>query len=291
MADEIDALSNPSFLPLQGQLFSTTTYTYSTLNQDWQPQGETIDEHHLGTSNHYDERLEYGLTDRLAVGVDGGYASASGQYVYFDGPKLDANSSGLSNFALNAYYQAITYAHSPFSVYIEGTYAPGVVANAPRSEGLNLFVNRNFELATDHGVMGLTLQGEAGTAYDDDYASTNPQSGLTTHISGRWTYLFAGRSQFRFSPRWAFNSGVQFRQLLANSVAPPQASSIYSNSSESAVEPYVNVAYNIVPNRATVAIEYEHDFIGDERHLGGLDSGAWVNQSQNLYSIRLFLLF
>jgi len=288
--DNTPYLSDPSFLPRQGEVFLITTYDYTTREQDWQPAGGTINEHYSANANNYVQQAEYGVTSRLAVGATGSYTDTNGRYTYSSQPATEINTSRFDNPTFDLIYRAVGQLESPVSIYIEGLFVPGIVDNAPRAYGANLFVNREFGISTSQGQIGLTIQGELGTLYNDCYTSTDPISGSTSDVTGRWSYFFAARSQLRLTSHWALDSGFVYSRDLAYSVVPSVVTDTSFVAPEAIVAPYVDVAFDIVPRRLSLTFEYDHDFIGDDRR-GGATDGTWINQSQNYYAVHLFLLF
>jgi len=288
--DNTPYISDPSFLPRQGEIYSETTYAYSTRDQDWQPSGGAVDEHYSANSNSYIEQVEYGITNRLSVGGQGSYADTAEHYNYSFRSATDADTNRFNNPTFNLTYRAINQLESPVSVYVEALFAPGIVDNAPHSAGVDLYVNRELSFPTAQGHIGLTIQGELGTSYDDAYTTNNPLSGIASDITGYWSYLFAARSQLRLTHRWAINSGVVYSRDLSNSVISPGVGDAYVAAPTTTVAPYAALVFGIVPNRVNLALEYHYEFIGDDHHSGA-SSGTWIDQSQSVYEMDLFLRF
>jgi hypothetical protein len=288
-ADATPYVSDPSFLPRQGEFYTETSYDYVTRDEDWRPGGGVITEHYTANSNTFLQQIQYGITNRLSVGGYGSYADTSEQFNYTFQPSTEVDVSRFNNPTFNATYRALEQFESPVSVYVEALFSPAIVANAPGSGGINVFVNRELRFATSRGEMGLTLQGEIGASDDNAYTTSNPLNGVASDVTGQWNYFLAERSQLRLTQRWAINSGVVYSKDLGDS-EQAAAGETYVIDSGTTVAPYVALVYAIVPSRANLALEYDHDFIGDDYRSGAIN-GTWTNQSQNIYELELFLRF
>jgi len=289
-SDTTPYISDPSFLPRQGEFYSETTYGYSTREQNWQPNGGAINEHYSADSNSYRQQIEYGITDRFSVGGYGSYADTTQQYVYTFRPTSEIDTNQFNNPTFNATYRAIDQIQSPVSVYVEALFTPGIVANAPRSGGVDLYLNREIRIPTSQGQIGLTIQGEIGTSYDDAYTNTDPLTGVSRDYTDEWGWFVAARNQVRFTPRWAVNSGIVYSKDLGNSIGLAGIGDSYVVAPSATVAPYVAVVFGIVPNRVNLAFEYDHEFIGDSARSGAVN-GTWTDRSQSIYEVDLFLRF
>ena len=275
-------LSDPSFLPLQGQLDSITTYSHATRNLDWQPVRGIVNEHYSADTNNYVQGISYGITDRLSVSGSGSYSAETAHTTFpFFPAQYTIVAKQFDNPAFALTYRAIQQTESSVSVDLQASFAPPIVANAPGSGSVAMFVSRELR--------SLTIQGEIGGSYTGSYETGYTVSGLPTSITGQAGYFLAARSQLRLTPQWAINGGVVYSKYLHDTVSSVAFGS-YVDTPGSNVTPYFAVVYQIVPNKVDVSVEYDHDFIGDDNHRGS-SNGNWINQSRNLYAAHLRLLF
>jgi hypothetical protein len=275
-------LSDPSFLPLQGQLYSETIYSRASRDEDWRPAGGRINEHYSADTNSYGQRFRYGLSDRLSVGASASYTDTNEHYTYLFRPRSNLDKSQLDSPTFSMTYRAIDQTDNPMSVDVEASVSPGIVDNEPRSSTVALFANR--ELGS------VTIQGEGGAEYWSSYTTSHTLSGTPTNISSQWGYFLGARSQLRLTRGWAINSGIVYNKDLRNSLSQPAFGASYSNSAVATVTPFVTLCYDLIPGRFNLAFEYDHNFIGDESQ-GGSSNGAWIKQSRNLYAAHIRLLF
>jgi hypothetical protein len=282
--------SDPAFLPLRGQIFSETTIAYNTHEQDWQPNGQPVNEHYSVDSNGFFEKVQYGLTDRWSVGGSGLYSRMTEHYTYSFQPGMDVDSNRFDNPTFDLAYRAVEQIRSPVSVYVEATVTPAFISDAPRSGGIEAFVNRQLSLQTAGRDIGVTLQGEVSAQYFGAYTTNNPINGAPSDISSKWSYLLAGRSQFRLTRLLAVNAGVLYSNDSSNTVSSPDFGQRFVTAAAATVAPYVALVFDIVPTRVNLALEYDHDFIQDDDRSGP-NSGTWINQSGNVYALDLYLRF
>jgi hypothetical protein len=286
-------LSDPSFLPLAGQVFSETTYNSTHVDEDWFGQGATVSgEHYAASGNHYIETLLYGISDRLSIEAVGEYDHSTFNYSFmFQGP-LRTTRSQFADPTFGATYRLIDQTESPVSVDANASFTPAIVDDEPASGSIGLAVSQEMR--------SLTLQLEAATGYAGSYESIGTLYGSTNDIGGHWNFSLAARSQIRINPQLAINTGITYAKSLGYSVSSPfeivynGVISVhtlkYTERPDGTVSPFVALAYDIVPGQVNLAFEYDHLFIGDD-HLGGATNGSWLNQSENLYAVHLRLLF
>ena len=275
-------LADPSFLPLQGQLYSETTYSHATRDSDWKPVGGIVNEHYSADTNNYVQEVSYGITDQLSVSGSGSYSAETSHTTFpFFPAQYTIVAKQFDNPAFALTYRAIQQTESSVSIDLQASFAPPIVANVPGSGSIAMFVSRELR--------SLTIQGEIGASYAGSYKTGYTVSGATTSITGQAGYFLAARSQLRLTPQWAINGGVVYSKYLHDTVSSVAFGS-YVDTPGSSVTPYIALAYQIVPNKVDVAVEYDHGFIGNDNHSGS-SNGNWINQSRNLYAAHLRLLF
>jgi hypothetical protein len=275
-------LSDPSFLPLQGQISTVTTYSHATRDIDWQPVGGIVNEHFSANTNNYAQGVSYGITDQLSVSGSGSYSAETAHTTFaFFPAEYTIVAKQFNNPAFDLTYRVVQQTESSVSIDLAASFAPPIVANVPGAGSVTMFVNRELR--------SLTIQGEIGANYAGSYKTGYTASGAPTSITSQSGYFFAAHSQLRVTPQWAINGGVTYSKYLHETVSSVAFGS-YVDTPGSSVTPYFAVAYQIVPNRVNVAVEYDHGFIGNDNH-GGSSNGNWINQSRNLYAAHLRLLF
>jgi hypothetical protein len=268
-------LSDPSFLPLEGQVYSETSYAHVDVSGDFTTVAGFKAEHFSSNVDRINQDFAYGITDRLTLSASAAYRFDSQHYTTPFGGSSSLENDDFENPTFGVTYRAIDQSESPVSLDLAASYSPAAVDATSQSGGVSLFVNRELKF--------LTIQGEASVSYVDAYNGRETQ--FATDHDGYWNYLVGLRSQVRLTDRFAVNSGVTY----SNSTDIKYDGGAFRDSTDGTWSPYVALSYAVVPNRVDVAFEYDHDFIGDEHRSGGIN-GTWSN-SDNLYAVHLRLLF
>jgi hypothetical protein len=268
-------LSDPSFLPLAGQILSETTYTHTDHSEDFQPS-------HFVGQNHFSANIDtgtqyfsYGITDRLSVNASGSYEGQSGHYS--DGAATTRDEFNNPRFGLT--YRALDQAASPVSIDLSAFYSPSAVTGQSQQGGGTVAVSRETRF--------VTIQASVGASYIDQYSSDT--SAFTPH-SGYWNYNAGLRSQIRVTDRFAVNSGVAFSK---NSDITYEGG-YFRDNADGTWTPNLALNYAIVPGQVDVAFEYDHSFLGDDHRSSPSyygPNGVWTNDDQNLYAVHLRVLF
>ena len=283
-------LSDPSFLPLEGQVYSETVYIHSDRDEDLF--SGLLKEHFSTTANEGEQILRYGLTDRLSLYVAGSYSGAtqtsSGSYDGFSFGPTSTSRNDFNDPSFGATYRIVEQTDSPLSFDVTGTYSPSVVEHSSQSGQLSFFINRETRF--------ITIQGEAGARFIDSY--DGPGTAFAARQRDYWNYFFGIRSQMRLTDALAVNSGVVYSKNTDIAYDGE-----FYNSQDGTWTPFVSLSYGIVPGKVDVAFEYDHAFIGDTKQngpigpigLGMIDRigpiGKFDNDSQNTYAVHLRLLF
>jgi len=272
-------LSDPSFLPLQGQIYSETVYTHTDRSEDFHYASGFGYLHFSSNIDHYSQYFSYGVTDRLSLSASGSYSDESDHYSFTVGSSAPKRND-FDNPTFGATYRAIEQTDSPVSIDVTGSYSPAAVDQSSQSGTIGLHINRETKF--------LTIQGEFSATYIDQYDGLD--SLTATRHDGYWNYLAGLRSQMRLTDQFALDSGVVYSK---NSDIQYDGG-FFRDSQDGTWTPYVALTYDIIPARVNLAFEYDHRFNGDDQRsssfVGG-PNGKWVNDNENLYAVHLRLLF
>jgi hypothetical protein len=281
-----------SLLP-EGRIESGSAFAYQSFGGDWHG-GVGANEHYSAASSVYTQELSYGITDRLEVGISGDYSRMRTQYTFTEGqPGFQSSSHRFGNPVIGATYRIIDQKAGPVS--IDGTveYSPSLWSNDSEA-GFEF-----GEIAVSRRMKSITVQGFADAEYIDDNMYNDFFSTTTIHSSPYWAYRLGAQSQMRFLSSWAVNSGFAATFIPYRSYGvrynPTGTQAAYTDLPDPSVETYVALQYTIVPDRAVLGIQYQHNFVGDD-HLSGYSgigavSGTWTNQAENVFSVSARLLF
>ena len=266
-------LSDPSFMPDAGQLYSMTSLSNSTVNEDWRYISGAKTQHYLGLGDSASQDFAYGITDRLMVSGAAEYTVTRNKDTYLNFQPDESTTHNVSNPTFAVDYRMIDQRSAPVNVDGKVLYVPSIVSNGVQSGGGEVFVSREWR--------SLTLQGFAATHY------YNPTNGKTTNY---WDYYAGLEDQLRLAPRWAVNSGLQIVKRSGFEFDNQSTGIAYTSRQDSSVLPYIALQYHLYPNRIVVGVQYEHEFVGDD-HYNGSYHGTWTNNSDNIIALHLRMLF
>jgi hypothetical protein len=126
-------LSDPSFLPAEGQIYSETTYSHADRSEDFKFADGFRSEHHSSGTDRYSQTFGYGVTDRLSLSASGSYSDAQDHYSFADGGSSSPRRSDFDNPSFAITYRAIEQTDSPVSVDVKGSYSPAAVGQTSQS--------------------------------------------------------------------------------------------------------------------------------------------------------------
>jgi hypothetical protein len=277
--DTTQYMSDPSFIPSAGQIYSETSYARTHGDYDFSST-DGFNGSRSTHNNQFTQQIWVGVTDDLSV-------SGSATYQLSDVVKQ------FENPTFSILYRVIAQTRYPVSVDVEANYSPPA-ANSNQSGGPAIYVSREMK--------SFTVQGEFGATY------YHPSSDLSHY----WGYFVGLRSQWRFMDHWALNSGVGYSGRTGSSSSFTDLNASFEGGSSSSttydgtIAPYVALTYEIWPTHANIALEYQHAFIGDSHtnessyfiqtnplvaNNNTSYSSSDFNQSQDLFAIHLRLLF
>jgi hypothetical protein len=274
-------LSDPSFLPMKGQIESFSSLSYNNINEYWRDLSGNKTEHYFSKGDTYTQYFYYGITDRLRISGSADLTERKNKFTFYGNrPEIENSTHNYSNPTFDLTYRAIEQTASPVSVDAAIFYTPPATANNSQSVGGSLFINKETK--------SLTIQGNTGIRFNDSYKFTNITNGESISSGFNWAYFVGITSQLRLSQRWAVNSGATMN--MATSQSSVNSGAGFSDRYDSSLTPYIALEYHVIPNKAVIGLEYSHGFIGDDTRSGAFN-GTWTNQSSDAYSLHLNLLF
>ncbi|MGI8841451.1 MAG: hypothetical protein ACR2F8_11825 [Caulobacteraceae bacterium] len=257
-------LSDPTYLPLQGQFFGDTNYGYERGDGDiFDASGaQTAATRH--TQNLVHQNFAYGVTDALSLNVGIGYGFSDHNRVVTENGTNTTSQSGWEDPTLGATYRLLDQRNHPVSLDIMGEYSPdafesrdatptrdGTIARGGSEVDLGVGLGRETKIFTIRGV------------FFDKYFGTsttyNPTLGVTADTDSFWVPSVGVQTQSRFTDRLSANVGADYnfngspRVVSAAGVAHTAKLGDYQT---------VNVAlnYHFIPNRLVGSVNYHHTF-------------------------------
>lgn len=289
-------VSDPMYLPLEGQVFGSTEYLYGSATQDVYNAAHVRTAKQTVDSNAILQSFQYGITNELSAFGSIGYDPSITTKVSAPGGHTSEERSGWvdPNFGLT--YRAVDQAAgAPVSWDFTALYSPDAFdAKSPtlNHDGSVGRGGQEVDLSTRIGHVwnDFTLAGEFHANYDGKRDIADAGTGAMHSISSNWNYMIDLASQYRFTDRFSLNAGAGYRFAYDEDVLNPGPA--LGRSVHVAGTPSVNASLNyaFIPNQVVGSLEYEHRFNGDENAIdtATATSGSSLhNRSEDLVGVNL----
>lgn len=262
-------VSDPTYLPLAGQIYGQTHYTYGEVNgATFDAAGGQSAKNH-SRLNTYDQTVAFGITDDISVRGGIAYAFGTDRRVTSAG-SFDTARNGFENPTFGATWRALDQRRAPVSFDLFGDWAPdiyssristgtrdGTVASGGAAADVGAALGHQTRMFTIRGVFTERYQGRIN-AY-------NPNSGLTTEVGSYWTPSVGVQTQTRFTPRLSANIGYDYVFQKRSQDQQTVAGLAYVNHIGDTQTVNAAINYHLVPNRLVGSIGYYHTFYDGRR--------------------------
>jgi hypothetical protein len=294
--DTARIVSDPLYLPLQGQVFGATSYDWGSSSFDTFDAGGARTSSSQVTSNDLDQQVMYGLSDDIALRFGWGYDWRSASRHLVPTGDVVRSSSGWTDPDFGITWRAIDQRDGgPMSLDLRADYSPdafpakiatsideGTIARGGQAA--------DFGLTLGHETRDFTLAGTFDANWSDTRSALNQSTGDTTTTNATWNYRLGLASQFRFTDLMSMNAGVG--HTFANNANVFNSSDGLEHFSRGGDFTDVNVAlnYHFVPNTVVGSIGYQHNFYDDTRNLfptAPADNTAIRNKDEDLVGVTM----
>jgi len=268
--DASRVVSDPAYLPTQGQFFGSTLYTYSRATSDQDNYVGLPLSSNQTTVRTATQLFEYGAADDLTFRLNGFYQSIGSTNNYASGATTFTRSEGMSDPTLGLTWRAIDQARHPLSLDLLGSYTPDLIYARSATSAVEGTVARGgataaLGAALSRKTKAFTLYGEVLATNLGSRATQNPTNNVITDYSASWQYSLLLNTQTRFAAYGSLNLGLT--ETLSDRVAASfinTADKLVEFTNAPARDTKLNAALNFqaVPNRLVASLIYTHDFYG-----------------------------
>lgn len=299
MSDRL--ISDPLFLPLKGQVFGTTSYTYGNQTGDRYNSIGTRTSSFSNDTNLFTQSFAYGFTDELSAHISMGYGFDSNDTTTLSsGVTTSGAANGWTDPTFGVTYRILDQArHSPVDIDVTANYAPDLISDKATGGGHLGSIAPGRDVATLTGTVGREMRvfTVAGTATAEHYG-VQEYTALSTNDTYKagsfWDYTLGIKTETRFTQRASFELGLGYSLIGARNSTTNEASGITSTG-EGANTLAVNTAlnYSIIPNLLVAGLTYTYDDYSNtatDRVIATQNVGT-QNHMQNVYGARLQYLF
>jgi hypothetical protein len=289
-------LSDPTFLPLKGQLYGESGYDYGSVTGTSDSAAGTAFQR--GWSNTWRQTLAYGVTDRISLNVDMDYATDHSRDTAADGTVSGAGRGGFDNPRFGAAWRLVDQTDHPFTLDLKGWYAPDLFpAKTPvgTSDGTVASgdAQADIGLALGHETRAFTIQASVSGRWLGGADERDVASGDTRHTTAAWIPTLGLATQTRITPRLSVNVGGDFNFAASPTVSNEQTGLFYQARRGDTGDLAVAVNYHLIPNKVVGSLGYKHGFFGRGDNVFPADPArdAEIDRSSNTFGGTLRYVF
>lgn len=300
--DPSRVVSDPSYLPLAGQLYGSSEYTYGKTDSNTNDALGNIKSANSTTSNTVNQVLEYGITDDFAFRVGDSYEWPSTTFNYPSGLQTTTHSDGFIDPSFAILWRAVDQKDHPFSWDLTATYAPNLFPAQSADPSENGTVGRGGDtetlgMALSQKMKDFTFYLQGTVTYLDDRSVLNLANNINIDYSHSLQYLLNIATQTRLDKQWSFNLNYAetFYDNANASYVNSQGKTI-SSISQSGQSEEITAAlnYHLLPNRFVLSVIYNHYFFNEGSNTNltlPANSTTTNNKEEDLFNGELRYVF
>jgi hypothetical protein len=291
-------LSDPLYLPLQGQVYGATAYTLDMPKGDNFKAGVNTGSFNA-SDNLVNQTFAYGVLNTLAIRVALGYGSNSrDSTAATTGDVTTGNASGFNDPTFSVTFRPLDQPRSPVILDVTASYSPNTFASQTAGGTSNGTIARGgqatgFSFALGRVMKSFTIAGTAASTYDGAQTTELLSNSTSTTSGAFWSYSMGLVTETRFTDRVSLDAGVTF------STAGNYAVSNIENGNPRTYAPpstrALNIAmnYHFVPNRVvgSFTYSYDNDTISTNTFAKASSDTAVENRMGNVVGFRLLYAF
>jgi outer membrane protein assembly factor BamA len=296
-ADRI--VSDPLYLPLQGQIFGESSYQWATTSQDVFNSAGVKTESERINSNPFGVTFEYGITDDLAVSANIGYDPSVTTHINpVSGTGTTLTDQGWDDPTFGVVYRVLDQRDNPLTLDLGASYSPNMFSSKNASDDDDGTVARGGQEWGFNGTLGremrdFTIAGVFDADYDGRHDALNQASGDEVGTSSSWLYTLGLATQTRFSDQFSVNAGAGY--AFGHDATVVNETTLIDHDSHVKGSPNLNAAlnYHFIPNVLVGSIDYQHDFGGGSQSFYAIpaDDSQIQNRAEDLLGVRLRYVF
>jgi hypothetical protein len=289
-------VSDPLYLPLQGQIFGDTSYQWTTTSDDVFNSTGVKTESERISSNPLGQTFEYGITDDLAVSGAIGYDPSQSTHINpVSGPSVDRTDQGWTDPTFGVIYRVLDQRDTPLTMDLNASYSPNVFSAKSASDTDEGTVARGGQEWEFGGTLGremrdFTIAGTFDADYDGRRSALSEASGDEVSTSSTWLYSLGLATQTRLGDQFSVNAGAGYE--FAHDANVVNDTSLVDHEQHVKGSPNLNAAlnYHFIPNILVGSVNYQHDFGGGSDNFYAaipVDDTSVRNKSEDLLGVRL----
>ncbi len=289
-------LSDPTYLPLQGQIYGQSGYSHERTN------GAAFDSTgaHIAstrnTLNAFDQHFAYGVTDALSVNL--GIAYGFGTNTNANSTTVNStNREGFEDPTFGATYRVLDQRTHPVSFDIFGDFSPDAIASRSASPTQDGTVARgggegDFGFALGRETHVFTIRGAFTDKYLGGASTLNANTAAPIDTASYWVQSLSLQTQTRFTPRLSANVAYAYNFQGSPNVANTGTGVVFADHIGNNQDINASLNYHIIPNRLVGSVGYRHTFYIDRNEIFADPADDILQtRSGNTYSATLRYVF
>jgi len=289
-------ISDPLYLPLQGQFFGATGYTYGSSSQDIFDSTGTKSASTDVHFNQMSQTILYGITDDLAVSFDwANDLSRDATRHPVGGTDVTRSSSGWTDPEFGLTYRVMDQRESPLTFDVRANYSPDAFPAKTATADDEGTVARGGQMVDLGATLGhegpmFTVAAKVDALWLDTRDVLNRSSGDTNRTDSQWNYRLGLDTQTRLNDVVSFNVGAG--HTFTNTATVFNLTTGLEHFSQGGDVTDVDAAlnYQFVPNTLVASLEYQHNFYQNSRNLfptSPADNTSIRNKDEDLVGVTL----
>jgi hypothetical protein len=258
-------LSDPTFLPLQGQFYGETAYNWDQANtHDYDAAGaNTADVRR--TLSTIRQTFAFGITDDLSVHVTEAYGFSGQDRITTANGVTRIGESGWDDPSFGFTYRLMDQRSHPASFDVFADYSPDAFSDRTGTPTDNATIARGGA-ATDFGIaLGretrlFTIRGAVVANYFGGADYFNSNSGATVGTAGYWAPSLRLATQTRFTNRLSANVGADYTFNGSPVITDTADGLQHVNHLGDYEDVNVSLNYHFIPNTLVGSLRYAHTF-------------------------------
>jgi len=289
-------LSDPLYLPLQGQIYGQTSYDWATTSEDIFNAAGVKTESERTISNPLAQTFEYGITDDLAVSGAISYDPSVTTHINsVAGTSTDRTDQGWNDPTFGVIYRVLDQRTNPLTFDVDASYSPNVFRDRSASDTDNGTVALGGQQWNFGGTLGremrdFTIAGTFNADYLGSRGALNETSGDEIGTGSTWLYTLGLATQTRFGDQLSLNAGAGY--TFSHNANVVNETTLVDHDNHVNGTPNLNAAlnYHFIPNILVGSVTYQHDFGGGSANYYDatpVDDTFARNKSDDLVGVRL----
>ena len=299
-SDSARIVSDPLYLPLQGQFYGATGYQYGSLSRDtYDSTGARSDTTNV-TTNTLDQTFLYGITDDFALRFNWGYDLSRDASVHpVGGTAVKRDGSGWTDPQFGLIYRVMDQRDNPLTLDVHADYSPNAFPAKSATVDDEGTVARGGQYADFGATLGhegpmFTVAATFNAIYLDTAKVLNQISGDTTRTDSMWNYRFGLDTQTRINDQFSVNAGVGHTFTNNGTVFNQTTGLEHITNGGDATDVNAALNYQFVPNTIVGSLEYQHSFYQNSRNLfptAPLNDTSVRNKDEDLFGVTMRYVF